>query len=171
MKLLFTNSAKYLELLLFALVLAFLIAVSGCSAYKSNSGIEVAYDFEVIHSQDKVIEWPDSDFEERFSKYWGLRFEGETGEIYKMEAPYFRAVVPEGQHRNYVRGTSRNTLKSIEIFDKKKRTDHFFEISMRLHFITESGNHSTTDRRDRWVKVDDDWYHIIRNQVIFPQIS
>ncbi len=157
-------------LFLFCFALA-LIVISGCTHEEQDKGTDLAVDFDIVFSGDKDSDWPDSRLEERFTDYWALRFKGDAYGIYRMEAPYLQALIPEGQYRNYVRGTARNTLSKIEIFDISLRSDNFVEISMTLHFVTDGGREQSTCRRDRWVKTGEEWHHVIRDPLFFPAAS
>ena len=171
MKRLFTSWANNSGFFVLVIAMPVMLMFLSCAQENSNKGTEIARDFDVIFSGDKTFDWPDARLEERFADYWALRFEGEMDKIYRMEAPYFRTMVPEAQYRNYVRGSGRNTLHRIEIFDIALRTDNFAEVPITLHFSTDSGREQSVSRRDRWVLSGGEWTHVIRDPIIFPAAS
>ncbi len=168
MKLAYMNNLTFKGLL--ALALLGMLLSSGCALKDPGTGTDFAKDFEVVLASEE-ISWPGSDLKKRFEQYWGLRFQGQIEEIRAIEAPYLQEMIPFGQYRNYMRGAGRNTLKKIEVFDIVQRSENFVEISLNLHFEKESGEETTSGRRDRWVRAQDEWFHVIRDPLIFPATS
>lgn len=153
------------------LLIAGSLALTGCGHIKQQGEQGLARDSKIAYVNGQDFAWPQSELKEKFASYWEMRFQGTVEEIYEMEAPYFQELVPFGKYRNYVKGTQRNTLQGIKIFEIRQITDSYAEISMRLQFEQEGGKQETSDRKDRWVKAGDTWYHVIRDPIIFPSAS
>ena len=122
-------------------------------------------------SEENEPHWPDTTLEKRFANYWFLRFQGSVEQGFALEAPHVKELIPLRKYRMYVQGAALNKLIEVRVLKIRKLSDHLIEVPLRLHFLDKGGKATTTDRVDRWVRVDGQWYHVLRNKVLFPHIS
>lgn len=116
--------------------------------------------------QDQSKAWPDKDLQERFAKYWHLKFSGQHEDLFGMEAPHFQFLAKQGVYESYI-SRSKGELKQVEIQQIKKISDYKYQINCKFSF-SRANQEREVAIADRWVEVDDDWFHVIKDQVVFP---
>lgn len=150
-----------------------LLTISGCAGIKpAHDDRFFVPDFEIEckSQEDGGCQWPHG-LETRFAKYWDMRFSGEYQESLLMEAPYIQYVVVPEKYEIYAKGMKDLRLDKIEIHSVNKITENMVIISMRLIFVDSSGKNKFNSRRDRWLLIDNEWFHVVRNPLVFPEIS
>lgn len=115
--------------------------------------------------------WPDARLKEVFKRYWSLRFDGRSKEAFALEAPYFQEMVSEKLYHFYVKGAVENELIEIELRDLVQETEYFYVIHPLIRFKNAKGEKKESSLRDRWVNVGGQWYHVLRDPLIFPAAS
>lgn len=160
---------KYFAVIVCASVLIFFLA--GCGQ-DDTSVPEVSY-LEMVSisyineaEEDTNLHWPDDTLEEKFAKYWHYRFAGDTDHVWPMEAPHFQFMASPSTYSNYL-ARSQASLLNIEISDIRQITEYKYHV-ICLISISRGGSKHDISFSDRWVKVNDDWYHLIRDPLIFP---
>ena len=137
-----------------------LLMLSGCAASRDRR-ISIVYP-----QNNESGGWPDKKLEKRFQEYWSSLFAGRVEEAYQIETPLFREMVPLGKYNNYVKHTRTNKLMNVEIRKIAKETD--FQISVAGIFRTQVDDDKpvNTPIIDRWVFVDKNWYHVIKDPLL-----
>ncbi len=87
-----------------------------------------------------------------------------------MEAPHFRFVVDRDRYAHYVEIVAKGKVTAVEILDPMLRTSFFVEVPMWMHKVSPSGESLRIGMKDRWVKVNGRWYHLIRDPLAFPGV-
>lgn len=105
---------------------------------------------------------------DRMSKYWSFRDINDYSAAYEMEAPFVREMLTFDKYKNYIKMFHGETdVAKIDILSYDKQKNYYGCLNMDVLFIKQSGN----DKRnfdDCWVKVNNTWYHVLRNKLLFP---
>jgi len=115
--------------------------------------------------------WPDKGLKKAFAEYWNLRYSKFWKNCYEKEAPYFQEMVSRSRYENVVKTTHLNSIVNIEVRSIQKITSTFYEIQISLHVIGSNTEKKEILVTDRWVYVEGNWYHVIRDMFIFPNAS
>ncbi|WP_157493244.1 hypothetical protein [Desulfonatronovibrio magnus] len=116
--------------------------------------------------ESRNMQWPDDILPERFAEYWYQRFAGESSHVWSMEAPHFQFMASPSTYRNYL-ARSQASLIEISINEIKKITEYKYQVICIIKIAREGRQHEISFS-DRWVQVNGDWYHIIRDPIVFP---
>jgi hypothetical protein len=117
-------------------------------------------------------EFPDPAFSEALKKYWLAVYNIGYTTAYDYEAPYFRFCVPFQKYLQHMKGYLGNDIHKITVFNIKKVSDKCYDIPLRIHYTQgNQGETLTRDVCDRWIRYNDQWYHILQNKIVFPKIS
>ncbi len=173
MKFRFSTELKLFRLIFLA---AFVMAVLGCGNGEENQDNEqavaepeVAIEFVETEEEGVVQKWPDSELKDRMARYWLTRFSGDSDGSWEMEAPHFQFIASKKKYENYL-ATSRADLQRIDVKEIKQGSEYFYQVDSILIF-KRSGKAQELEVSDRWVYVDDQWYHVIWDPLIFPFTS
>lgn len=147
------------------------LLIGGCATFGGKSVPKAQVTFSKESGLTPIQMLPEESLLRAFSRYWGLRFAGQTDEAFALEAPYFQEMVGIKRYRLFVQGTGKNELIEIQVRSVERKTDHFFEIQCRPRFKTPEGEIKEIYIVDRWVDVDGTWFHVLRDSVVFPAAS
>jgi hypothetical protein len=139
-----------------AVTMGFLL-LAGCAGTPGKS-LKIGYD-----QQCDAGKWSDKKLEEQFREYWFKRFSGQIEDAYNMESPSFRELVSLPKYGNVVRNTSRSKLTGIVIHDIQKVSEYLMKIDYEMHLETGDAKPTEVSVADRWVFVDEKWYHVLRD--------
>lgn len=117
-------------------------------------------------------EYPDPEFKKHINNYWNNIFNLGYKESFSLEAPYFRFCVPFDKYLQYVKGFIGKDIKEIVILDIKKISNSCYDLPLQIKY-KKMGKESVLkwDIRDRWINQNNQWYHVLRNKIVFPKIS
>lgn len=155
---------------LLALILLFL---SGCALKDTESSRQfhgADFDLECAAEDQDKCSWPDKDLPRRFVRYWSLRYTGPLQDLFAMEAPFFQYVVPQERYNNFFRSGFDLSVDKIRIYSVKEINKNLADVVMQVEHLDSSGRSKTMSYQDRWVLVEDEWYHVVQNSLVFPQV-
>jgi hypothetical protein len=134
-----------------------LLLSAGCATTSDKT-------IQLIYQSDKASAtiWPDKKMEKQFSKYWFNRFSGEIQANYAAEYPYFRERVSFPKYQTYVQHAEKNALVNMEIFQIRYVSDYLVAVDC-LATIQIGSKIEKVSIIDRWVLVDEEWFHVIRD--------
>lgn len=145
-------------------MLLFVIVVgmgAGCGAF-GNKSIAIVYSDKI----DSAI-WADPNLQKRFNEYWCNRFTGNAEANFKMESPHFVEMIQPQKYNGYVQNAKKNKLLKIKIFDVEKETDFLVNVYGVLFLQSIDGEVAESSIKDRWVRVDDEWFHLLYDPLFF----
>lgn len=153
-------------ILFFALLLFATQANTG-----SASSLEGAPESVIAYNNSKV-QWSDPLLKDRIETYWVARLAKSSAEnLFMLEAPHVQEMVDFKRYRAWWANLPRGEIDNINVLRKKQVSGHLFEIIMRIAYVHENGDNVRFDVQDHWVQVQDDWYHVLRNPLVFPELS
>jgi len=147
-----------------------LMAVCGGCAHKAPAKLTIP----VTYAEKGKAEghfWPDPSLKSVFERYWAARLQGDSDTAFEMEAPYFQEMIPKGLYKNYVKNARNNEWLGMELVNLIQDPAYFVELSMRLTYKGRKMRPGTVFMKDRWVEVEGQWYHVLRDRLIFPAVS
>ena len=147
----------------------FIGILSGCAS-KSLNDSQQSCRMPIVYAPDVKSEtiWTDRKLEDTFCRYWNLRFEGKISQTYAMEAPQFREQFTIDQYANYVKRTKENILKKMTIKGAGKDKNSITYLDYDLVIIARKNKEMSSSIRDKWIQVDGNWFHAIRDPFFFP---
>ena len=164
------NILRYRIVALCASILLFFI--SGCMGTLSQNRVSVTYSDQIQKLPGGAGHiWPENSLKKAFTEYWNLRYSDSWKNAYEKEAPYFQAIVSRAKYENIVKTTHLNRIDKVVVRSMQKVTDHFYEIQISLNLITSNNEKKDVTFTDRWVYVGDNWYHVMRDMLLFPRAS
>lgn len=123
-----------------------------------------------LSGPNEKISWPEPDLAQAFEKYWSAFAREDMDACLEMEAPHFRFVVDRERYVNYFDIVTKGEVTKVEILEPHARTPFFAEVPIWLIKRTPSGEVVRIGMKDRWVKVQGRWYHVIRDPLVFPGV-
>jgi hypothetical protein len=84
-----------------------------------------------------------------------------------MEAPHLQFMGSEKAYERFHSRSIGQILTKITVYGVDREHENLYKIRCEIHlsrFGEEKGAHIV----DRWVKVQDEWYHVEKNPLIFP---
>ncbi len=164
---------KFQNIAALFLSIAVLLQVLGCAALtgteRNRDAAEFTYSDDLQEKRHDA--WPDNALRKAFEDYWTLRFGGEVQTIFEMEAPYVQYMVEPEKYKWYVKGAKLNDLQEIKISNFEKHTDYYYTVHFTSRFVMENGEEKEVYRKDEWVKAGGEWYHVLRDFLMFQNIS
>lgn len=161
------------DIVLYISFIALLSSISGCATLSLNGGnkdsAEIVYSKELQDAKD--TRWPDKALRQTFEDYWLLRFGGEVQKIFSMEAPYVQFMVEPDRYEQYAQGAKQNDLKVIQISGIDKITEYNYTVHFTSRFVTKTGEEKEVYRNDEWVKAGGNWYHVLRDFIMFRDLG
>lgn len=150
-----------------------MMSISACSSAEQEIGkAESAVDLEYDDSLDSEALWPDLDLKGRFITYWSKRFSTDSAkELMPFEAPHFQKMISMARYQAYLENFPGGELSKIKLYEPNELTEYYFEFPITVHYTHTRGDKKTFDMKDRWVKVDGVWYHLLRDPLFFPSVS
>lgn len=144
-----------------------ILAICGC-----GEQTESAFSDKIILSYNPEITkpesvWPDKKLEERFREYWYRRFAGDIDGVWKLEAPHFQFMAQRHLYDNYLSSSGVQFPLLVHVFEITSLGNHVYNVRVRMD-LTRAGQERSVSMNDRWVKVQGDWYHVIRDPLVFP---
>lgn len=154
-----------------AAVLLFFAVLQGCALKKALEP-DPGQTFDIDFASDlKDSQWPDPDLESKFVRYWSLRFKGDKQrDLFQMEAPHFQAMAGFERYRVYLRNLPLGRLDRVKIHKLERISDNLIFVSMTVDYADAEGRKRSFSMRDRWVLVDNEWFHLIKDPLLFPGI-
>lgn len=155
------------------LVLVFSWVFFGC-ATTTTLDKEPGHRLEIIYPDqlDARSFWPEESLEQVFAGYWTKRFaKADPEELMALEAPHFQEMVALQRYQAFMQNLPQGSIQEIEIASAMQVTEHLFVISMRISYICSKGEQRAFSLRDRWVQVQEKWYHLLRDPMIFPGLG
>lgn len=140
---------------------------TGCSTWMGNKSAKLIVAGDT--SADVAVIWPDERLRERFARYWGIRYEGKDAELLPHEAPHFREMANLQRYENLIRNSASITLESIELKKVEAKTKYLYEIHVVFKLKQQSKNGKQPYVIDQWVFCHDQWYHVIKDRIMFPE--
>ena len=141
-----------------AILTTILFALSPGCATSPGKLVDMTYAMENGASQ-----WPDKKLENQFRTYWSKRFAGPVEDGYNMENHYFREMVSLGKYRTYTQNAIKNKLLKMEILEIERVSDYLVKIECTALIQSSDGKPEEVMMADRWVYVDQKWWHVIRD--------
>ncbi|MDA3894689.1 MAG: hypothetical protein PF482_00935 [Desulfobacteraceae bacterium] len=164
-----TMRISYFKLTLLFFYITFPVIISGCSTHASLGGPSPSRcGITIDYAEDTENQWPDQKLEDAFCKYWTLRYTGNIQQTYSMEAPQFKDQVSIEKYELYVRRTKNNTLEKIVINDVGKKSSDLTHIDCNFFLKTKSDNGPSSSIRDKWIRIEGEWFHAMRDPFFFP---
>jgi hypothetical protein len=148
----------------FACLICFTV-IGACTANKV-----IVYSDEGGGKEAKAL-WPDRHLKNRFAHYWDLRLKGRSDKTFAMEAPHVQFILPQKRYDTYIKNLAVNELIHTEILNISKTDQYLYEIEFNLHLLVRDQNQKQFFYRERWVNVEDKWYHVLQDRLIFPQLT
>ena len=141
----------------------------GDRAKKNDTGDGSAEQkLQLIYSEDvrlpENIFWPDEKLQERFKKYWELRFKRDYGSTMGMEAPHFRLMVSPPSYNSYIRSFKEGPPQ-ITLINRTFKNPHLVSIECIYPWTLNGGR--SAGFVDYWLFLRGEWYHLIKSQILF----
>lgn len=149
-------------MLRFALALGGLVFLLGCAL--GSSRVRVA--FEENAGVEKSLISSIRDYWEDRVKSGGKRF---AEKAWRLEAPYIRELVSRRKYEFYLKKDRGLVRVDIRKFLGCER-EFYCCFDLKKYFKT-SGEKRITYAKDCWIKVKNNWYHVINNPLIFPELG
>ncbi len=151
-------------------LIATIALVNGCRHLPEGvSEVNVAYSLGL--NIDPGEYWPDSKLEKNFIKYWSLRFGGAWEEAYAMEAPYFQMMVGPSRYQQYLINVKKVELKGIKLKEMSRSGKNLYLINCMMKIRKADGKITNTFIRDRWISLDGEWLHVVKDYLFFNEAS
>lgn len=121
-------------------------------------------------SQNGTLQWPGNGLKKALCSYWQARFSGSMRASFEKEVPYFQFVVHPEKYTSFVQKMHPFTLDKLEIYRIKSQQNPLFTVDMHVWHSALEKKSEKMFVRDRWVRFEEQWYHIIRNRIFFPEV-
>ncbi|WP_448384528.1 hypothetical protein [Desulfosoma sp.] len=149
----------------------FMVALATVALASFVIGFSSGAQASVVHPQAGTsVSWVEPELAKAFEHYWSSLAKGDVDACYAIEAPHFRFLVDRERYGNYVRIVISGTITGVEILNPVVRTAFFVEVPMWVLKSSNSGESMRIGMRDRWVKVNGQWYHLVRDPMVFPDV-
>lgn len=152
-----------------------LLLASGCAKQAPTTVQPAIADmqFRYVEQAEVLGEdiWPDRDLRQAFNDYWSLRNAGNVEAIFRMEAPHIQEALDFEQYRRYFANASAHPVKVIKIRDIDLLSEHLVEVRIGLMYRDDPMPWEIAHLTERWVRVENRWYHVLRDNFFFRQIS
>ena len=102
-----------------------------------------------------------------FNQYWRNIAGKEVEKAFAREAPYVQEMISEDTYRLYQKLFLKAELQEVEIYRMMCEKPFLCCVDCRMVYDFD-GKKDVRDRRDCWVLVDGDWYHIFKSPILFP---
>lgn len=130
-----------------------------------------AQDLIIKAHEEREKAWPDTNLEHAFRQYWTAYSAANAEAMYAMEAPHFRFVITRERYQNYVDIVTRGGLTSLEYLTPRARSQSLYEIPLWLIRQGTDGELERIGLRDRWIRLGNSWYHVIKDPLAFPEMD
>jgi len=146
------------------IITAFLLVVgcAGRSEKKENFIPDITVKY--VQDMDPNTFWPDKKLKEKFELYWKLRWSGKFEDAFKIESPYFQEMVSIPRYRTYIKKNEEGLIVTLNKNEQETERLHVVHCSFQI------GNNQV-DIADWWIYVGNEWYHVIRDRLVFPDES
>ena len=122
-------------------------------------------------SEGKKVSWPDNALPSAVVEYWQTWASKDARSLFSQEAPFFQEMAHFEKYANYVQLIGAvSGLKKIRLFGLDKVTDHHYILRINVCLEDAEGEEKNMSRKDHWVLVQDTWYHVLKNSMIFSEI-
>ena len=140
---------------------------TGCSTLMGNKFAKLIEASD--QSNEAAVIWPDERLRKRFARYWGIRYQGKDAELLPYEAPHFREMANLQRYANLIRYSANITLESIELKKIERKTRYLYEVHGVFKLKQQGKNEKQPYVIDQWVFCRDEWYHLIKDRIMFPE--
>lgn len=120
--------------------------------------------------ENATVRWPEAELAKAFETYWAAFARRNVEACLSMEAPHFRFLVQRSQYAHYIEIVTKGDIKGLEILEPVLRTPFFVEVPMWVLKSSSSGEVLRIGMKDRWVKIQGRWFHLIRDPLAFPGV-
>ena len=138
--------------------------VAGCAVAPSKT-VLIAYTDKFGNDN-----WADAGLKQRFNEYWFNRFAGDVEANFKMECPHFVELTDFQRYKLFVQHAKESRLVKIELLDFQMETDFLANIYCDLFIQSANGEIVRSSLKERWVTVDNQWYHVLYDPIFFNNI-
>ncbi len=152
------------------LCLTGIVLFGGCAISQKKSPVGLKIGYQQAQKDSREVVWPDKDLEKAFEKYWSFRLSGLWEDTWEMEAPYFREMAPAKKYENIIKAHGGAKESNIDIAQILQETDNLAVVHCE---VTQKINDAKKSYflRDRWVLVQEKWYHVIADPILFPSVK
>jgi hypothetical protein len=105
-----------------------------------------------------------------YSQYWHYFAGKEVDKTFACEAPYVREILGRDAYRLYQNLFMKADLQEVEVLNVTCEQPFLCCVDCRLTYAADS-KQKVRERRDCWVRVEGTWYHVLKNQMLFPQLG
>lgn len=141
---------------LLGLIIIMLIAFLGC-----ERGFKV--------EADKALFKKAPGLYNTFKQYWTYRSQLDADKSFSLETPYIQFVVPKKAYKAYVNWFKKADLVAVKPYKLECEKDFYCCVDMKMVFVIKKDKkQDVREGHDCWVKVEEKWWHIIRNPFIMP---
>ena len=109
--------------------------------------------------------------EKAYLDYWEARAEKQHEDAYSDEVPDFRAATTLGQYSNYLKLFENAELGQVEPQAVTCVEEHICFVETALTYVLKDRVRDVRHVRDCWEKWNGQWFHRIRNPLIFPGLD
>lgn len=102
-----------------------------------------------------------------FNQYWQNIAGKEVKKAFVREAPYVQEMISEDTYRLYQNLFMKADLQEVEIYRIMCEKPFLCCVDCRMDY-DDHGRKDVRDRRDCWVLVDGNWYHVLNSPILFP---
>lgn len=147
----------------------FLVGVTlsmGGGAIAASQSELIIYQHEPTSSAP--FKWPEGGLAQSFERYWKAFRDGDKAFCYNAEAPHFRFLFSEATYGAYWGVATKLPVDHVEVLSLEQKSPYFVEVPMWLVKKDAQGQTVRVGVKDRWVKVSGQWYHVLRDPIVFP---
>lgn len=155
---------------LFVVLMVFNLAFLGCAGKKATQveqELLPEFSVECAASDPASCVWPDESLKKSFIRYWNLRSSGPLDELLSMEAPFFQYVVRKGKYENFFAPGFSMAIDRIDVYRVEIVNENLVDMSFDVKYADRKRGMGL---QSRWVRINDRWYHVQQNQLIFPEV-
>ena len=158
--------------MLVVLIFAILISAIGCSENQNRQTREYADLINLAYAEDfdsSIHEWPDDMLKKRFSSYWHYRMSGKLQKSWSMEDPELQDSINQSRYETFF-GRSKADSIEIEITRIEPETEKKYHVVFTMN-IKRGSQEKSASLKDRWIILDETWYHVITDPLLEPLLS
>lgn len=159
---------KLISTILFILLLnAFLCS---CATKQTTKVSDKRLILNYGNSKNKDI-WPSKELKDVYKKYWINIYEGNIDACFDMQAPHIKNIIKKNRYVYFTQHAQRNKLNEIRIKKIKKNTKYNYDIIAEFVIQKDTDKIVKTIVKDRWILLDQKWFHVVNNPLFFHEIS
>ncbi|OPL12224.1 MAG: hypothetical protein AVO38_04170 [delta proteobacterium ML8_D] len=109
--------------------------------------------------------------ERAYADYWEMRAKKQHANAYSNEVPDFRSAITPEQYSNYLKLFEKAKLAQVEPQGVTCPEERICFVETALTYILNDKVSDVRHIRDSWEKRNGQWFHRIRNPLIFPGLD